>query len=140
MKSKCYHIINDDKGVVDMKKITKKQGAKFVEGAKRILSFIPNKQVDCYEGSSKYEVETQYGLLTITIPDEQSYCYTIFQRFDDVEKAKTRFACNPYSGKFNIHCNEADEALWNFYKGLVVALNLNNYDEVIKKIESLIRV
>lgn len=119
-----------------MKKITKKHGALFVKSAKHIISLVPHKQVNCYEGSSKYEVDTNYGLLTLTIPDEQTYCYTIFQRFDEVDRAKKKFACNPYTGKFNIHRNQIDDALWDLYTGLVHALNINGYgkDGEIEKI------
>jgi hypothetical protein len=43
------------------------------------------------------------GELNIRVNEDSQYCFTVFCRFEDVERAKQKFNCNPYSGKYNLH-------------------------------------
>lgn len=86
-----------------MKKITKKEAKEFVEGVTKGLleigAVIQPKGMGF--AHTEFKLETIVGLLTITLYHEQDVCFTIFSRFEDVDKAKKIFDCNPYSGKYN---------------------------------------
>jgi len=74
---------------------------------KIILDFLNKncKKIDSLYGNySDYSLKTKYGKLTIITPsDLHSSVYTVFTRFEDVDRAKEHTSCNPYSGKWNFH-------------------------------------
>jgi len=87
-----------------MKKITKKQSKVFVEGVcKGLLKIGAKKVEDIIPTFRSFELDTIVGKLTINVDTDNVYCFTIFSRFENVEKAKEKFDCNPFSGKYNFH-------------------------------------
>jgi len=57
-----------------------------------------------YDGSTEYyELETIVGEASITLNQEQSYTYSLFCRFTDVDRAFKKFTCNKFSGKYNLN-------------------------------------
>lgn len=67
--------------------------------------------------SESYYIETKYGKLHIILDREKSSVYSIFMRFDDpsmVNKNIINLDYNTYSGKWNIHTNDEQEALIEF--------------------------
>ena len=53
--------------------------------------------------NKQFKLDTIAGVLNITLYNSQTFLYTVYSRFEDVEKAKDKFNCNPYSGKYNTH-------------------------------------
>jgi len=82
-----------------MKKITKAEGRKFNEAVvKMLLSHGYSQNVN------EFEKETPIGKVKFTTyPQTGSEIYSIFCRFEDVEKARKHFSCNQYTGKHNFH-------------------------------------
>jgi hypothetical protein len=48
-----------------------------------------------------FTLETSVGKLEISIRRDQTFMFMVFSRFEDVAKAKSKFDCNPHSGKYN---------------------------------------
>ncbi len=88
-------------------KITKAKASKF---NKVITKFVKemNGTLKSTVPMDEYMVSTSVGPMMVSIPNEQNYTYTIFCRFMDVAKAKMKFDCNPYSGKYNFHHSRGD--------------------------------
>ena len=87
-----------------MKNICKSKNKKFVDkvckgliemGANQIKSEFPTYNI--------FKLETVAGKLVIKVEVENVHCYTVFSKFEDVERAKEKFDCNPYTGKYNVH-------------------------------------
>jgi len=95
-----------------MRKISKVNNKKF---KKKCMEMF-NKYGITETGSNfyEYQLDTQYGLLRLSVHDEEIFTYSIFTRFDEPEKAKEKFACNPYSGKYNFHCADMETTLNSF--------------------------
>jgi hypothetical protein len=53
--------------------------------------------------NKQFKLDTIAGVLNITLYRNQKFLYTVYSRFEDVERAKGKFNCNPYSGKYNAH-------------------------------------
>jgi len=64
-----------------------------------VLQPIDENKFTCKE----FKLDTIAGVLNITLYKGQKFLYTVYSRFEDVEKAKGKFNCNPYSGKYNAH-------------------------------------
>lgn len=84
--------------------ITKAIAKKFVEGVKQGLTDIGatlqtenNFNKDVFE----FKLDTIVGNLDITLRKDQSHLFMVFARFDNVDKARQKFDCNPNSGKYN---------------------------------------
>ena len=87
-----------------MKTITEKQSKTFVDKLCKALIEVGAKKVkDTIDKFRTFELDTIVGKLTINVDTDSKYCYTMFTRFDDVDKAKEVFSCNPHSGKYNTH-------------------------------------
>jgi hypothetical protein len=87
-----------------MKTITQKQSQAFVDKLCKALIEVGAKKVkDRIDSHKDFELETNVGNLEIHVDTDNVHCYTMFARFDDVEKAKDKFPCNPHSGKYNTH-------------------------------------
>jgi hypothetical protein len=92
-----------------MKTITKKQSQIFVDKLCAKLIEVGAKKVkDTISTFRKFELETIVGKLTISVDTDNIYCYTMFSRFEDIARAKVKFTCNPYSGKYNTHVGKSD--------------------------------
>jgi hypothetical protein len=83
---------------------TKAQQKKFVKGVKAGLLemgavMLPESKYR--KEITEFELETIVGKLTITLRDDQSFLFMVFSRFENVDKAKHKFNCNQYSGKYN---------------------------------------
>jgi hypothetical protein len=87
-----------------MKTITPKQSQAFVDKLCKALIEVGAKKVkDRIDSRKDFQLETTVGNLEIHVDTDNVYCYTMFARFDDVDKAKKKFTCNPHSGKCNTH-------------------------------------
>lgn len=87
-----------------MKTITEKQSKAFVKGVCKGLVKLGAKKVEARLKTFKsFELETNVGKLKINVDTTNVHCFTVFSRFDDVEKAKKIYNCNPFSGKYNFH-------------------------------------
>lgn len=93
-----------------MKNITKKEAKEFVAGVTKGLLEIGAVIQPKGMGfpNTEFKLDTIVGLLTITLYHEQDIVYTVFSRFEDVDKAKHKFDCNPYSGKYNFHRSKSE--------------------------------
>ncbi len=87
-----------------MKKVLKKNEVRFVsEVIKWLRSMGATETVFGSEIFNAFEINTSVGKLTINILNKQEFGYHVFSRFEDVERAKIKLDCNPYSGKYNVH-------------------------------------
>lgn len=59
----------------------------------------------------RYEIDTTIGKLNLSIHESDEYGFNIYTRFDDVDKAKQYYNCNPHSGKYNLHASIKQFAL-----------------------------
>jgi len=89
-----------------MRTITKINSDKFVQRMNNELVKLGAIKVDnTLLQSHFYELPTRGGKLYVRVDEENKYCFTVFTRFEDVEKAKTLNLrrMNEHSGKFNFH-------------------------------------
>ena len=85
-------------------RINKRNNKEFVEGVcQKLLEIGANKVIDEISSFKSFKLQTIVGDLLINVPIDNSFCFTIFSRFVDVELASQKFDCNPYSGKYNVH-------------------------------------
>ncbi|MDG1950053.1 MAG: hypothetical protein P8J32_04555 [bacterium] len=49
----------------------------------------------------EWTLDTIVGKLDIIVDPDSKHCFSVFTKFQDVEAAKQKFACNPFSGKYN---------------------------------------
>ena len=98
-------------------KITKKNSEKFFNSIK---DFIINElkgeggQTRFDHNRYEYTIETIVGKLFISLYSNQSEntLYSVCSFFNEVERAKEKFNCNPNSGKYNIHTyGDIDEVI-----------------------------
>lgn len=102
-------------------KITQKINSKYINEICKILLAKGAKEIDDKTGDSRtFLLDTTVGKLIITIPGDNTYCFTIFSRFDDVAKAKQKFDCNPFSGKYNAHISYFPELTIEEHVGLAL--------------------
>jgi hypothetical protein len=92
-----------------MARITKQKSAKF---NKAIIDFAISLGATIKERSEDWrtvlDLKTIVGNMTITIYDKQEVCYTVFCKFDNPTKARKKFNCNGFSGKYNNHIGGCD--------------------------------
>lgn len=85
-----------------LKKIKKSDSKKFADEVCAGLEQIGAKYIgDCLH-LKKFSLETIVGNLTVSVAQDNEFCYTVFSRFDDIDRAKEKFNCN-ISGKYNFH-------------------------------------
>ena len=53
--------------------------------------------------NTQFKLETIAGTLLITLYHHQKFLFTVYSMFEEPERAKGKFNCNPYSGKYNFH-------------------------------------
>ena len=53
--------------------------------------------------STEFKLNTIVGVLNITLFHSQTFLFTVYSQFENVDKAKDKFNCNPHSGKYNFH-------------------------------------
>ena len=53
--------------------------------------------------NTQFKLNTSVGVLNITLFHHQKFIFTVYAQFEDVERAKQKFNCNPHSGKYNVH-------------------------------------
>lgn len=86
--------------------ITKKQQDKFVAGVTEgLLEMGAIKQPHNPNtfASTSFKLKTMAGNLNITLYHSQTFLFTVYSIFDEPEKAREMFDCNPHTGKFNFH-------------------------------------
>jgi len=87
--------------------ITLKKQSKFVEGVKKGLlemgAVIVKGNESISFGNTQFVLDTIAGKLNVTLYNSQKFLYTVYSRFEEVDKAKGKFNCNPHSGKYNAH-------------------------------------
>lgn len=90
-----------------MKNITKKQHLAFHKEITTFLQKVGAKPNDSFNPTSmdRFTLDTKAGILHIALRDEAQYIYSIFTRFEDVEKAKKLglLGLNTNTGKNNFH-------------------------------------
>lgn len=86
-----------------MKNIKKSNMKEFVQDAKEFFLSMGMKEKETISSFIEFEKQTKYGLFTAKIDQELSAVYSVYGLFEDVEKAKNVFNCNPYTGKYNFH-------------------------------------
>ncbi len=90
--------------------ITKKQSQEFNTKIEKLLlnSGFTVSQDDSYE-SGEFVVRvfyknTNFGKITTSLHSQASgEIFSVFSRFDDIEKALKMFQCNKHTGKYNYH-------------------------------------
>ena len=99
-----------------MGKISYKKANEFREAVLELLTKFGAEKSELYQ----YKIKTEnLGDLYISLHDDSlSYCYSIFTRFEDVDKAKQYVDCNPFSGKFNFHSGSSKTILSDFTRFL----------------------
>lgn len=91
-------------------KIKKEKNKVFVETVcKGLIELGAKKVKDQINNFKTFELDTIVGKLNINIVIDNFACYTVFAKFKDVARAKEKFDCNPYSGKYNVHIGAAPE-------------------------------
>ena len=86
--------------------ITLKQQEKFVEGIIKGLTemgAIKQPNDPRMFTNTQFKLETIAGNLDITLYHSQKFMFTVYSKFEEPEKSKDKFNCNPYSGKYNFH-------------------------------------
>lgn len=105
-----------------MKKIRKKELSGFIKSVREVLSKANAKLVkeDKEKGFEReeYEIETLAGKLTVNFYLNQLFVFSIFARFEDVEKVNEKMyeleltdRVNKFSGKWNFHYGYAIDCL-----------------------------
>lgn len=85
-------------------KITIKQAKRFTESfTKRILQMGATSVKSTTSSHTAFVLNTIVGLLTIHLPIEQTFCFTVFSIFENEKEAAKKFDCNKFSGKYNFH-------------------------------------
>lgn len=119
------------------KKITKKQSDTFNKNVTKIIfdnGFTSSD--DCFYD---YKKDTHFGVVRISLYEcWRSEIYTIFVRFDDPDKAIRIFNCNKFSGKYNFHCNDAQEILEMFEYFISELESRVEVDKAIREAEEFI--
>lgn len=82
---------------------------RFVDTLVAGLVKLGAKEYKTIDSRKSFHLDTVVGNLDIHVSTDIEYCYTMFARFDDVEKAKAKFDCNPHSGKYNTHVGNTPE-------------------------------
>jgi len=106
-----------------MKKITKKEMKTFYNDTLNLIKSFGAVESNYYL-SNGYEINTRLGKLYIKIDNEPSSVFTVFARFEDVEKASKMLPCNPYSGKYNFHSYNRESVI----RGLETLLECYAYE------------
>jgi len=82
-----------------MRKLAKKKSIDFTKAILKGLKELGAIQTDDF--LYNFEINTIAGKLLLKVEEEQKYLYALFARFEEPEKAKQHFLCNPHSGKYN---------------------------------------
>ncbi|WP_299831358.1 hypothetical protein [uncultured Metabacillus sp.] len=93
-----------------MKKISKKDMYIFNNDVLGLIKLFGAVESDYYI-SGGYELNTELGKYYLKIDDDLSSVYSIFGRFENVEKASKMLPCNPYNGKYNFHSFNREECI-----------------------------
>jgi hypothetical protein len=86
--------------------ITKKQQDEFVAGVTKGLvdmGAVIQPTDERMFSNTQFKLETTAGTLLITLYHRQEFLFTVYSRFEDPNKSKGKFICNPYSGKYNFN-------------------------------------
>jgi hypothetical protein len=110
-----------------MKKITKKQSDKFHKAVEKLVLSKGFNPCEWY----KWEKDTQFGMVRVTVWDEEVNLYSVFSCFDEPERAKKVFNCG-ITGKYNVHCSDEQETLRTFEYFLSELESLVNVDRAIR--------
>ena len=88
-----------------MRNIVPNSNKKFIEAMRNHVISVGDIEIEDVL-KNRFTINTKVGKNTITIDNDNVYCYTIFSRYEDVEKAKSLLhykIINRYSGKYNLH-------------------------------------
>jgi len=86
--------------------ITKKQQDEFVAGVTKGLvdmGAVIQPTDERMLSNTQFKLKTIAGNLLITLYHHQKFLFTVYSRFEEPEKAKGKFYCNPHSGKYNFN-------------------------------------
>lgn len=105
------------------KLISNKMSKDFVNGLTNGLLTIGAKIIESKNDCMKeFELDTVVGKLNISIPVEQSTVFSVFSRFENVERAKEKFDCNPHSGKYNVYIGIVPEMTAEIAVNIVLSI------------------
>lgn len=119
-----------------MKRITKKQALEFNIKISKILTnnkFTYSNEESYVSTEGMVEVyckETNYGKLKITLPVQYGQMFSVFCKFEDVEKALRIFNCNKFTGKYNFHYDkDTEKVLISDFEWFMTELNFDIFKE-----------
>jgi len=88
---------------------------RFIKAVEKMAKKIGAEPIENSVLSYKFKVDTKVGPYMFGLhhnrDEKRVKVYSIFGRFDDVDKAKEVCDCNPYSGKHNFHYFNANHCL-----------------------------
>lgn len=88
---------------------------KFIKAVESMAKEVEAELMKDYIGSYKFKVDTKVGPYMFGLhhdrDEKRVKVYSIFGRFDNADKAKEVYNCNPYSGKHNFHYFNANDCL-----------------------------
>ena len=87
-----------------MRKIVPNSAKKFYDQLKKFILEEMNGKLTFDNKSAKFEVQTDFGRMTIALPEEQNVAYSMYCKFDDPKRAYAELPwVNEFSGKYNFH-------------------------------------
>ena len=86
------------------RRIVKNSAKKFYDQLKKFILEEMNGKLTFDNKSAKFEVQTDYGKMTIALPEEQNSVYSMFCKFEEPKRAYAEMPwVNKFSGKYNFH-------------------------------------
>lgn len=119
-----------------MKRITKANSKKFVKEVTTGLLMMGATQLDnSITDRIKFTINTIVGVLNISVDTDNVHTYSVFAKFEDVDKAKEKFNCNPFSGKYNFHIgsDDVDTAIELAYSHIEMTLDPEKLERNLKE-------
>jgi len=87
---------------------------KFIKKYNSLINVIGAEKSNFYD----WQINTRLGVFLFSIhhksDEKRVKVYSIFGRFDEENKAREEFDCNPYNGKYNFHYINFDDCIANF--------------------------
>lgn len=80
---------------------TKKEGKEFKQRMDKFIQDLGGVPTGKKSPYYEYILDTIAGELEIRVDEDAQHCFSMFCKFKDVARAKLKFDCNPFSGKYN---------------------------------------
>jgi hypothetical protein len=113
---------------------------------KKVVSFISEYSPEKTERG--WVFNTIYGNLDMSLqkPEPRTKVFSVFMKFQDVDRAKKEVDCTPYSGKWNIHQHTSESALYCLNEALnrvipmITVIDLRNQKELTFNLKKILEV